>query len=129
MSHIVKIISERKKVTNITYSHCFQQIGESEGIGYNFPCDKYGNLDETDEYYDTWIKSYKKCIENPNKYEDRGIIKETWQYIDNAKALCSCGKRIDLWDQYQGACECPNCNQWYNLFGQALIDPEYWEEE
>jgi hypothetical protein len=27
-----------------------------------------------------------------------------------------------------GACQCENCGQWYNIFGQELIDPEYWED-
>jgi hypothetical protein len=24
---------------------------------------------------------------------------------------------------------CEKCGQWYNLFGQALVDPEYWEDD
>lgn len=35
----------------------------------------------------------------------------------------------ELVNQYQGACPCPKCGQWYNLFGQELINPQYWEEE
>jgi predicted RNA-binding Zn-ribbon protein involved in translation (DUF1610 family) len=49
--------------------------------------------------------------------------------MENAKALCSCGETIELYDQYLGACDCPNCGQWYSMSGQALIKPQYWEED
>ena len=49
--------------------------------------------------------------------------------MENAKALCSCGEIIELYDGYMGSCECPNCGQWYNMFGQTLIKPQYWEED
>lgn len=28
-----------------------------------------------------------------------------------------------------GACQCPKCGKWYNIFGQALLDPEFWEDD
>jgi hypothetical protein len=39
-----------------------------------------------------------------------------------------CGKEFKLQDHYCGACECPNCGEWYNLCGQHLNPPEQWEE-
>lgn len=50
-------------------------------------------------------------------------------YVENATALCSCGEIIELRNQHLGACECPNCGQWYNLFGQTLKNPRHWEED
>ena len=37
------------------------------------------------------------------------------------------GNLLELWDQYYGACRCPKCGKWYNLFGQSLLSPDYWE--
>lgn len=49
-------------------------------------------------------------------------------YIEPAHGRCRCGEEVILIDQYQGACPCPKCGQWYNLYGQELIDPEYWND-
>ena len=38
-------------------------------------------------------------------------------------------EKIEMYNAYMGACECPCCGQWYNLFGQSLIDPKYWYED
>lgn len=35
---------------------------------------------------------------------------------------------IDLWDEYLGACECPNCGRWYNIMGQELNPPSTWRD-
>ena len=43
-----------------------------------------------------------------------------------ATGVCECGHRIALWDEYMGACECPHCGRWYNLFGQELNHPDTW---
>lgn len=128
MSHIVKIISERERVKHVEFRREFQGIGMPEGSGYSFPCDANGNL-IVDEYYECWKKNYDFCVSSPEKFIDKGIVENSWYYTENAKALCSCGKEIELYDQYMGACDCPKCGQWYNMFGQALIDPEYWEDD
>ena len=41
---------------------------------------------------------------------------------------CECGNEVMLMDQHMGAAECPECGQWYNLFGQKLKPPEDWED-
>lgn len=127
MSHIVKMLSKRERKQHVEYKRVFQELYESPGNGFAFPCDKYGNLKTNDENYDYWIKNYHYCVEHPEKYKDCGVEEDSWWYTENARALCSCGAEIELCDQYMGACECPKCGQWYNLFGQALIKPEYWE--
>lgn len=127
MSHIVKMLSKRERKQHVEYKRVFQELYESPGNGFAFPCDKYGNLKTEDESYDYWINNYRYCVEHPEKYKDCGVEEDSWWYTENARALCSCGEEIELWDQYMGACECPKCGQWYNLFGQALIKPEYWE--
>ena len=52
----------------------------------------------------------------------------TRRFRTNAVARCHCGEEIELYDEYLGACECPNCGRWYNIFGQELENPEEWEE-
>ena len=37
-----------------------------------------------------------------------------------------CSEEFYLQDEYRGACECPRCGQWFNLFGQELTDPRGW---
>ena len=39
---------------------------------------------------------------------------------------CSCGKTIILEDQYMGACKCPKCGKWYNMFGDRIKTPDEW---
>lgn len=50
-------------------------------------------------------------------------------YIEPRLARCVCGTEFHLVNQYQGACDCPGCGRWYNLFGQSLRDPSEWEED
>ena len=47
---------------------------------------------------------------------------------DFLKVLCD-NDDVELWDQYYGACQCPECGKWYNLFGQSLLPPDCWEED
>ena len=37
-----------------------------------------------------------------------------------------CGEEFYLQDEYLGACECPRCGQWFNLFGQEVTNPSSW---
>ena len=37
-----------------------------------------------------------------------------------------CGAEFYLQDEYLGACECPRCGQWFNLFGQEVTNPSSW---
>ena len=124
MSHIVKIISERQSKQHIEWRREFQRIGESEGTGYSFPCDQGGVVDTNDANYDCWKENYEYCLSHPQEYEDLGAVCNSWYYTEPAVGKCSCGREVRL--QGDTVCE---CGQWYNQFGQALLDPEYWEED
>lgn len=39
---------------------------------------------------------------------------------------CECGETVTLYNQYLGACECPKCGRWYNIWGQELNPPHTW---
>lgn len=98
--------------------------------GCSFPCDKEGNP-QFDKMTDAAKENYKKCMQNPDKFPYcwNEVHKLTWSYTEPASGTCKCGTRIELYNQYHGACECPECGQWYNLFGQELVPPEYWMED
>lgn len=46
---------------------------------------------------------------------------------------CDCGTEFPLMSlsggRYAGTCSCPNCDQYYNIFGQKLKNPEEWDDE
>lgn len=91
--------------------------------GCAFDCDENGNL--TNELQ---RKNYEYCMAHPEKYpyafnEIEEIERE---YKEPATGTCNCGEEIELYNEYMGACECPNCGQWWNLFGQELNTVETW---
>ena len=123
MSHIVKILSERKRCKQIEYERSFSIIGgENNGCIVGFPCDKNGTLIHN-ESYDCWIEYYNDCVAQSNKYKYIGVRENSYCYREPTHALCSCGAEILL----QGDTYC-DCGQLYNQFGQQLIDPNEWEE-
>lgn len=122
---MLTIISERHPVTQFEYSREFDSVNYP-GSGYSFPCDAEGNITfackEAKENFDM-------AISHPEILTDRGVVKRKISYIEPAKGKCSCGNVIELIDEYLGACSCDKCNKWYNLFGQELLAPEFWEED
>ena len=98
--------------------------------GYSFPCDENGNLLQSEEENPAAYANMRWCLEHPEKFERfNKIIKYTRQARDNAHGICICGHEVELWNQYMGACQCPECGRWYNLFGQELVPFEHWEED
>ena len=129
MSHIVRTISERKPKKHIEYRREFQLIGADKGTGFSFPCDISGNINIKDENYPHWKENYEYCIAHPEEYEDLGKMKLEWDYVSPATVECSCGEEFALEATCSDVCSCPGCGQWYNLFGQALVNPEFWEQD
>ena len=63
----------------------------------------------------------------------REFIKDEHTYMNPAVGLCSCSKEVILVGEhaegiYGGTVQC-ECGRWYNLFGQELRDPKYWEDD
>jgi hypothetical protein len=120
----IEIIQERRRVTQRDYSLEFRRK-DDPNAGFTFPCDKDGNpmLDECN------TKSYLYATqEHPERYGKPFIEKRSWAYWEPAVGRCRCGEHVTLQNEYMGACQCPKCGQWYNLFGQELLPPEQWEE-
>lgn len=123
---VKKIISERHIVTEqynvIEFDH-----KDGDG-GYSFPTDENGNVKFDSKYKADRKKSYEFAMISSDYL---GPFYRTKRHIftENAKAICECGSDIELWNQYHGACKCERCGRWHNLFGQTLVNPEFWENE
>lgn len=95
--------------------------------GYSFPCDESGHL--LPKMADTAVQNYNWCMAHPERFVRwNRVISFHRRLRKNATGCCSCGEVIELYDACNGACECPNCGQWYNLFGQELLPPDEWED-
>lgn len=97
--------------------------------GFEFPCDVDGILlqyNMTEVAFD----NYNYCIKHPEEFPYAfNEVKEYRRWIkDTPYGTCHCGERVYLANEYMGACQCPRCGQWYNLFGQELVSPENWDE-
>lgn len=98
--------------------------------GFGFPCDANGKLLQSEEENPESYKNLRWCLEHPNKFERfNEAVKYTRNVKDDAHGTCHCGNEVYLYNQYHGACQCPECGQWYNLFGEELLPPEEWIEE
>ena len=128
---MLKIIRERSTHTEVEH---YVEFTDEEGAGFSFPCDQHGNVqfdDHDAELGRIQRDNYDYAMSHKERFTKQYAEFTTRRYTvtDNALGKCVCGKTVELYDQYQGACSCPKCGQWYNLFGQELIDPEYWDDD
>ena len=95
--------------------------------GYGFPCDKSGKVSGLSEDAE---KNLAYCLAHPERFEryNEVVTYKSW-YTEPGHGTCICGHEVELYDQYYGACSCPKCGQWYNLYGQSLLPPEQWETD
>ena len=96
--------------------------------GFGFPCDFNGKplpgLTKAAEENLAW------CKEHPEKFERAGeIITLKRRVREPDMAVCECFQTFEVFNQYYGACQCPRCGRWYNLFGQELLPPDQWEDD
>ena len=93
--------------------------------GYSFPCDKDGNVLELPE---AAAKNYAWCLASPDLFP--WSFNEVRKYVQTVRepdtGTCSCGKRVEMVNEYMGAFQCPKCGQWYNTAGQELLPPDKW---
>ena len=95
--------------------------------GFGFPCDEHGNLLEG--LTEAAINNYQWCLAHPKKFTRfNKLIGYECRTYDNAHGTCDCGNKVELFNEYMGACQCEKCGQWYNLFGQKLLPPTMWNE-
>ena len=95
--------------------------------GFGFPCDANGNVNLTN-MNDMAFENFKFCMAHPEKFKRFGeVVKYRSAYREPNHGTCHCGQVVELVNEYMGACQCPKCGQWYNLFGQELLPPEDWD--
>lgn len=97
------------------------------GGGMRFDCDEDG----TPKFQGEAARfNYEYAIAHPDLYHAEYNVVKRWKrtIIEPAHGTCPCGETVYLTDEYIGACQCPRCGRWYNLYGQELIPPEYWED-
>ena len=103
------------------YFHCKRYEGYG---GFAFPCDKDGKL--LPGLTDTAKANCEKLMAGDPNYDAPVIREEKYVEISDAEAVCECGKKITLYDQYLGACECPYCGRWHTMSGEVCIPAEEW---
>lgn len=127
---MLKIIRERSTHTEVKH---YIEFTDAEGAGFSFPCDSNGNIqfnDDIPELGKAQRDNYDYAMSHKERFtcQYAQFVTRRYTVTDNAIGKCVCGEEVELYDQYQGACSCPKCGQWYNMFGQSLVDPEYWED-
>ena len=117
--------------TPVTTTRYTREFTDDEGSGYTFPCDKAGVIQWSDmpDIAEIQKENYARALTEKERFVEAydKVIKREDVYMEPAHGTCTCGTDVSLVNEYQGACECPNCGQWYNLFGQELLPPEAWE--
>lgn len=121
---MLKNLKPRERKTEVYYTVDFDIDRNS---GFTFPCDVDGNVLL---WNDGLRQNYEHCLAHPEKFVSYNkVIRHVRHFTENARGTCICGAEVELYDQYYGACECEKCGRWYNLFGQELVAPKYWEED
>lgn len=121
----MEIIKERTPVEEVRRTIEFEWP-KDRGAGYSFDADELWNPIFRCEL---GKENYEACMSG--KYKIDGPFRRTTKVtrMEPAQGKCSCGTIVELIDQYHGACQCHGCGQWYNIFGQKLVSPEYWQED
>lgn len=120
----MEIIKDSYTEETIYYTLDFDNKGD--GCDFSFPCNADGNV--SDNLNEAAKESLQFCRKNADNYH-MSVRRHVDRYRHGMTIKCSCGEIFELENQYLGACECPKCGQWYNLFGQMLKNPDKWEED
>lgn len=122
---MLKIIKERTPETIIEYYIEFFYKDDPDA-GFCFPATPQGEPDFSRMAPEAKA-NYEACLTDERLTEGE-FTKSKHTYMNPAIGRCICGQEVILDSDYQGAVRC-ECGRWYNLFGQSLKDPEYWEED
>ncbi len=122
---MLKIIKERTPETIVRYTIEFE-YKDDPTAGFCFPANSDGTP-AFDKMPPEAKANYERCLTDSRltKAEFK-VDKHT--YRNPAVGRCVCGREVILEAEYMGAVQC-DCGKWYNLFGQELKDPKYWEED
>ena len=121
---MIQIIKERSRVIASDYCIEFRYKDDPEA-GYSFPANKDRTI-ALDKMTPEAIANYNMCLTD-SRFTEAEFITDTRTYTEPAIGKCSCGAEVYLESQYLGAVQC-ECGKWYNVFGQELREPKYWED-
>jgi hypothetical protein len=122
---MLKIVRERTPAI-ITEYYLEFKYKDDPNAGFCFPATHTGDPD-FDRMGDEAIANYQACLTDKRLTEEE-FTRHKWTYMNPAIGICSCGRDVVLECDHAGAVRC-ECGKWYNLFGQELLDPKYWEED
>lgn len=122
---MIKIIKDREPETIIDYTIEFI-YKDDPGAGFCFPALPNGEPDFKNMPEEA-ILNYNSCL-NDDRLDGPEFHKNKRTYMNPAVGKCVCGAEVVLDCGHDGAVQC-ECGRWYNLFGQSLKDPKYWEED
>lgn len=122
---MIKNFTRSERKLHVFHELCFD---DGNGNGFGFPCDESGNVFPLE--FDAAKKNLESCMAHPEKFTrwKEVVTYKNW-YTEPAHGRCHCGEEVFLIDRYFGACDCPKCGQWYNLFGEELLPPSMWGED
>jgi hypothetical protein len=122
---MLKIIKERTPETITEYYLEFYYKDDPDA-GFCFPAKANGEIN-LDKMCPEAIENYRQCLMDGRLTEPELVVDKR-TYMNPAVGKCICGVEVVLDSDYAGAVRC-ECGRWYNLFGQELRDPKYWEED
>ena len=122
---MIKIIKEREPVTIKEYFIEFK-YKDDPNAGFCFPVTVHGEPDFNSMTSEAQA-NYKACLTD-NRLTEAEFTTSTHTYTEPAVGKCICGSLVTLDADYMGAVRC-ECGRWYNVYGQRLKDPEYWERD
>lgn len=122
---MIKIIKPRTPETIIDRYIEFK-YKDDPNAGFVFPALANGEPD-FEHMPKEAILNYNSCL-NDDRLEEPEFRVDKREYMNPAVGQCVCGREVILDGGYEGAVQC-DCGRWYNLFGQSLRDPKYWEED
>lgn len=122
---MLNIIKERTKEMVTEYYIEFNYIDDPNS-GFRFPANEDGTI-ALDKMNAAAKANYENCLTD-DRFCSAKFTTNTYTYTEPAVGKCTCGSEVTLTGSYLGADQCI-CGRWYNLFGQELKDPKYWEED
>lgn len=121
---MLNIVKPRATIERVVYRLDFDR--KDGNGGYAFDCTSEGKI------VDSSLHAYNNFLEevyNEAEYDDPYVNKEEFTFTEAAEGICPyCGRTVILTDDYLGATSC-ECGQWFNLYGQELVKPQYWESD
>ena len=122
---MIKIIKER--TPEIITEHFIEfKYKDDPEAGFCFPAVAPG-VPEFSSMTSEAIENYNKCLTD-DRLTEAEFVTTRHTYMSPAIGKCICGSLVTLDADYMGAVRC-ECGRWYNLFGQSLIDPKYWDRD